>query len=46
MSYTIVRLFQEFEAVEPRMTKVQWMQTEIVGSPGEDVVLSFKPAKC
>jgi cytochrome P450 len=46
MGYTIVRLFQEFEAIEPRMTKVQWMQTEIVGSPGEDVVLSFKPAKC
>ncbi|KAI5838380.1 cytochrome P450 [Morchella snyderi] len=46
MGYTIVRLFQEFEAIESRMTKAQWMQTEIVGSPGEGVVLSFRPAKC
>lgn len=44
MGYSLVRLFQEFEAVESRETEKQWMQTEIVGTPGAGVHISLRPA--
>lgn len=44
MSYSLVRLFQEFEAVESKAAEKMWMQTEIVGAPGEPVLVSFRRA--
>lgn len=44
MGYTLVRLFQEVKAVESKETEKQWMQTEIVGTPGAGVPLAFRPA--